>query len=334
MIIFADGFDWLPSAASDVVNALYRKWSLSAAGSLTRTNPRVTGNGYSMTIGATGTGHAFPTQTTIYWAGGLKTTTTALNMLDFRMNGTSQLHLYRDGAGDVYLRRGTTQVGPVLTNLPNDTWKYFELKLDFGGTGSTQFYEARVDGVFAASGLGDLTNTANPNVNSFVLTSVSCDDMILYNNSGDLYNNVRDFMGPVKIFTSFPAATGAFSQWTGSDGNSTDNFQLVSGAFDDGATFVQTSGISGRRDTYSIQPPPSTTNIYAVIVNNIAKQVDAATLGIYPNVISSGQYFRGGSGILSNSFQTFTQVFSTNPVSSGTWHRDDVVSLQIGIESI
>lgn len=334
MILFADGFDWLPSAASDVVNALYRKWNLSAAGSLTRTSPRVAGNGYSLTVGATGSSQSFPMQTTLYLCAGLKTTTTAVSLISFNRDGSAQLTLYRDGAGDVFLRRSSTQVGPVLTNLPNDTWKHFELKLDFGGTGTAQYYEVRVDGSVSATGVADLTNVANPNVNGVTFTSVTLDDLIIYNDSGNLYNNITNFLGPVKIFTSFPSASGAFSQWTGSDGDSSNNFQLVSGAFDDGATFVQTSGISGRRDTYSIQPPPSTTSIYGVIVNNVARQVDAATLGMYPSIIASGQYFRGASGILSNSFQTFTQVYSRNPVDSGAWHRDDVVSLQIGIESI
>lgn len=116
---------------------------------------------------------------------------------------------------------------------------------------------ARIDGVEFASGTIDITATPN----SFgCFTSASdatldyiVDDLAINDASGSSENT---WCGEGEVICLRPNGNGDNSDWTGSDGNSTDNYLLVEEFPPDTADYVQ-SNTSGQIDDYALEATPA-----------------------------------------------------------------------------
>lgn len=157
---------------------------------------------------------------------------------------------YNPGAGTLEVAAGnvvrfTTASGTV----PSGAWSYIELKVRFSNTVGT--LELRVNEDIAGSATGIDTVTGGAEVAGRLKLRASgygsIDDIYFLNEQGSAHN---DFLGDITVEAKKPNGNGNSSGMTGSDGNSTDNYALVSDNSD--ATYVE-HATAGTKDTYAFE---------------------------------------------------------------------------------
>lgn len=164
-------------------------------------------------------------------------------------NGTHWV--VRNGAGAVII---TTTVPSVI-----NTWYFLELKYTIHDT--TGFVELKINGVVAGSFSGDTRNGgAVGAIGSFALyalqagagNSTYLDDMYILDSADGTATQgapFNDYLGDVRVETVEPSGNGDSTQWTGSDGNSVDNYQLVDEDLTSTTDYVAAS-VAAKKDLY------------------------------------------------------------------------------------
>jgi hypothetical protein len=224
-------------------------------------------------------------------------------------------------------------------------WYYVEAKVTLSDT--VGVVNVRVNGTTMLNLTGqdtkDNTGTKSvfdrvylPRGNSGYGTGVLyVDDLYILNGSGAVRN---DFLGPIKIYTVRPNGNGNSSQWTGSDGDSTDNFNRVyDGPSWEAAqfnTYVQAS-TAALRDEYAVGDlAPATGTIHGVRVTANAWRTDTPAkslkLGVRSGTTSD---FSASAAALDQITYAYSRVMEQNPVGPDDWTISTVNSVQIGIES-
>jgi hypothetical protein len=193
------------------------------------------------------------------WGAGLALITVAAD------NGaTSHVNCVVDGSGHLVLRRGTT----VLATSANTfgaaaTWYSFQAKVTIHDT--TGEFTVKVNGVEWVTYTGDTKNAGTSTRPDRLTWSVNndttrLDDLVVLDTTGSVAN---DWPGELSVVGIRPAGNGANSGLTGSDGNSTDNYQQV-----DEYPFITTdyngSATVGAKDTYNMTNVGKTGTVLAV----------------------------------------------------------------------
>lgn len=187
------------------------------------------------------------------------------------IGGFSQAGTYKIGvrvtSGGVlqfWNQEDSAQVGSDSSALSTATWYRIEIKCDSTTLATTAVEANAYADTPGASSFwnpsGTIDITTNPN-------SVRCgtdgsdatfdfivDDLAVNDTTGSIQNS---WPGEGEIIHLYPNSNGDNSGWTGSDGDSTDNYLLVD-EFppDDATTYVQ-SNTSGQIDDYNIDAAPS-----------------------------------------------------------------------------
>jgi hypothetical protein len=257
---------------------------------------------------------------------------TLLSLVDA---STQQADLFINGNYTVSITRGGTALtnGTSTIMLRPNTWNWIEWKMMIADSISANSCQLKINGELAitvATGQ-DTKASANAYANSLRLNSdtstyVSYDDFILQVGSGS------DFLGDTRIITSFPNANGSSSSWTGSDGNSTDNYLLVDETNpDDDTTYVQSNTV-GHKDLYGFPTLGSTaSSIVAMGVDVNCRKTDATSRTICA-VVKSGSTEQDGTNVaISDTYAYQIQdIFSTNPDTSLAWTQAQVEAVEIG----
>jgi hypothetical protein len=259
-------------------------------------------------------------------------TTTNNFFIRFIDTGTNQIVISQTATSGIAISRNATllsQTGPVLSQ---SSWIYLEFKITFHSSAGS--YELRLNGAPALSQSGINTqNTANAYANQLMLNSGSdsyYDDLYMLDTTGSANN---DFLGDVRIYTLMPSGNGTYSQWTGSDGNTVDNYLLVDDPanHDTDTTYVETNTVNNV-DTYALQDVPSTATVYGVQLNMVSRKTDAGTRGISPVLRSGGADYVGTERIQSSSYQWFGQLYDQNPSGPANWTATSVNALEAGVK--
>lgn len=224
----------------------------------------------------------------------------------FRQNITTQAGLYIDGAGYLYLRKGTSATGQVISSspIPFSTWMYMECKLVVHDT--TGSFEVKVDGVSVGTVSGDtdlangtdLCNNVSFTGHNFGANTTKLDDIYICDGTGSINNN---FLGDCVVETIRPDGIGANTNWTPSAGA---NYAAVDEALEDGDTTYVSSSTATNKDTYTFAAITSgNTDVRGVGVTVVAERkdggeralttetVDGATTQTGANMyIGAGQY--------------------------------------------
>ncbi|MDE3017164.1 MAG: hypothetical protein KGI29_09655 [Pseudomonadota bacterium] len=224
---------------------------------------------------------------------------------------------------------GSAVSSPPMAVIPGAVWQYVE-----------------VYGLIAATG-GAVTVRVNENV---VLSMVSAntsyrgstgvdqlnfsynvivDDFYICDNSGASLNN---FLGNTRVPAQFANGTGASTQWTPT-GSASFNWQLASNPYMDDSSYVS-CGTSGNIDLYTLSPVANSPQILAVQSIVIARQDDSGQRQI-KSVIQSGSAQATGAVVnTSGSYAGHTDIFPTDPNTSGSWSYGAVNALQVGAELV
>jgi hypothetical protein len=235
----------------------------------------------------------------------------------------------------VFTRAGTT-LGTGTHVLAVDTWYYVEIKVTVHN--STGSFEVRVGEELDSSGSGiDTQNSANASINQLWFgqtagaqgTSMAWDDYYVCDDTGAVNNN---FLGDLKIECLFPSADGNSSQFDGSDGNSSANYQLVDEVTpNDDTDYVQSADV-GDEDTYTYGDLATTTgSVFAVQPIPYARKTDAGSRQIVSTARLSAVETDSLAKSLADTYLYLPDVRETKP-GGGSWTITDVNNSEFGVK--
>lgn len=336
--IFMDGFGGGDYAQKwDINNSQHTPGSAGA---------RIPGGYYLSLYQINALSKSFPAVSKLILGFGLYPTDDTAITLSGDNGGTNHISLVRNNvSGFLEIRRGTrggTLLGTGTTPIPSSAWGYIEVSVTISDTVGE--VHVRLNGgltdevAFTGDTKNGGTNTTIDNVffDSSSGTGGAAGTRIadVYMLSGTGPAPMNNFLGDVTIRTLAPNGNGAFSQLTGSDGNSTDNYQLVDEHVYSTADYVGSATV-GQKDTYQMEDlPTGVGTIFALQVTGRMAKTDV-TLGQARYVLrSAGTDYTGVNRALSTSHITYTDVFLTDPATGAAWTLSGVNAAEAGMEVV
>lgn len=259
-------------------------------------------------------------------------------------NTTNHVSIVINADGSWSARRGST-TGTILASgaaasLSTTGFHSIEGKITISDT--VGVIELRYDG--SASPFCNVTSAdtknggTNVSVDTLLLRTgstgasggMTVDDFYLLNSSGSAPNNT--FLGDVRVMTVLPNGNGNYSQLTGSDGNSTDNYLLVDEATVNTSDYV--GGVSGLKDSYTMENlSVSPTTIFGVQEVAYAAKSDAGAANFKHLLRISSTDYTTSSKVLSTTYTIYLNLRETSPATATAWTESEVNGLEAGIET-
>lgn len=253
-------------------------------------------------------------------------------------DGTSnQVDVCINGSGVLEFRRNKSVLNTGSHALSAATFYYIELKATIDNT--TGSYEVRINGATEFTGSStDTQQTGNASANMISIGDWGSesgpeshfDDFYICDTSGATNNN---FLGDVRVECLFPNGNGNYSQFTGSDGNSTDNYLLVDETSPNGDTDYVADATVSDKDTYTFtDPTPTSGSVYGVQITHYSRKTSAGTRSSRSLARLSGTDADNGSDqALATSYTYFSDIRETKP-GGGSWSLSDVANAEFGVE--
>lgn len=329
-LLFMDGFDSGDMSA---------KWSIIDSGTVTSSTTTPYGVGRSLELNSTGT-LARPItpseQITLGFAYQPLASSSDMDITLFADNGSSDhIRVSRNtSTGQLEVVRSTTILATGTTPLSAGTWYYVEFQgtiADSGGTIKVRLNGASTNEIdFTGDTKNGGTSTAIDMVRIRNITNTNRFDNFYILNSTGTVNTT--FLGAMRVHTLAPNGNGASSQFTGSDGNQTNNYQLV-GELPFSATDYTASSVSGQRDTYLLDNLPAGFHQVAALQSNLVAQKSTAGAVLLKSALrSNSTLYYGASRPLGTNSQTYSDIFETSPVTSLGWTSAEINNLEGGAE--
>lgn len=254
-------------------------------------------------------------------------------------SATTQVDVRLDfGLQKFLITRNGTLLGTGTLILTTSTWYYVELKVKVASAPNGT-YELRINGSASAdiSGTGNTQATGNATADRIRLgciaaapsanLQIDCCDLYVCDTSGATNN---DFLGDCRAECRFPNGNGNSSGFTGSDGNSTDNYLLVDDSPPNDDTDYVEANPSTTKDTYAFQDLVSTSGtVHGVQIGLRARKTDAGLKTIQSVARLSTTETNSADETLSTSYQYFFDVRETKP-GGGAWSITDVNNAEFG----
>jgi hypothetical protein len=178
------------------------------------------------------------------------------------------------GALVIYGPGGSTVVATSATGLiSTGTWYYLEAHVVIHDT--TGVVEVRLGETVVLTYNGDTRNGAATTV-----AFISDRSPVAVSNGADFDDHYVDdaaYQGDITVVTLLPDGNGSSSGWTGSDGNSTDNYLLVDDSPTPNVTDYVAASVSGTQDLYSMGDMPAGYSVIAIQELIYAQKSDAGT---------------------------------------------------------
>jgi hypothetical protein len=337
-LLLFDGFDY---------NASSRKWTSAAAPSYSATTRFGTGQSISFaTSNSQYLQYAYGSaKTRLIFGLGFYPHSVLVGpkpFVTFYDGASQQLSLCEEADGSLSFRRGGaagTVVGQTAAGvLQVDHWLWLEGDVTINATtGAAGLW---VEGTQLINATGANTAaTANNSTDSVYLGDVGgtsgnsfVDDFYLLDTSGGSPYNAR--LGDVRVYTVFPTADGAVTQWTPLSGANYTN--VDDGATsDEDSTYVHT-GTSGNKDLYAVGDLPGTFtgSVYSVAVTARMRKDDSGVRVATATVRSGATDADGASHTLFSTYDSFTDRFDLDPNGSVAWTATTVNALQAGVKLV
>lgn len=262
-------------------------------------------------------------------------TTTTFNRFQFWDGTTLQVYIrwdYNDRIFRAYNGDGTLLgASSAIPYGLNNSVGYVEVRVLFSATVGE--VEMRFNG--NPSPIMNLTNkdtinSANTTCNTLSFGAGPCYLDDLYVCRGD----TGDFLGDVRIESLVPTGNGNYSQGTGSDGNSTDNYLLVDETDPNEDTDYVSFDTAAEKDSYALANMTQTAGtVYGVGSMIRARKDDGGTRTMRPLFRLSGTDQAGTAFTLSTSYLYWKEFFTTKP-GGGAYAVADVNNLEGGVELV
>ena len=243
-----------------------------------------------------------------------------------------QIHfVITQGPSRIQAYRGATLLGSSAINIFSvGSFAYFEFKVvTNNATGSV---EARVNGqtVLLVTGI-DTQQSTNAWCSAFEFNTrahIHLDDFYVCNgiNLGGTYP-CNDFLGDVRVETTFPIANAAVS-WTPLA--NTNWVEVSEHVFDGDASYNYTD-VVGERDQFNLGAiDTSITVVIAVQATGAYRKEGGGTHAVKQEISSSGTVGASAAIPLSADFQYYSSIFMTDPATATAWTTSAVNSMLAG----
>ena len=230
---------------------------------------------------------------------------------------------------------GPTALGTPTQVLSTATWYYIEFRALIHATAGS--VSVRINGTVDSSASDVETQVAD----SALVTNIyvgNGGDVGKYGWFDDLYicdtngSRNKNFLGDCRIDTLLANGNGANSEWTGSDGNQTDNYALVDedqGSFSDYVKGTSASQV----DCYTFGDLPITPpSVAGVQVSAMAKRNSALFRKIaLVSRVGGVNYVQGGR-YLSTDERFYRHINEVQPSGAGAWTKDVIDGAQFGVQ--
>lgn len=263
--------------------------------------------------------------------------TNTASLFDFADAGTLQVELRVDTTGHLVATRNGTTLATGSAVLTAATYYHIAIKVMIADAGGR--FIVKVNNVVDIDFTGDTKNTANASANMLELGSLSAlagsgiftyDDWYVMDGTGAA-NNDFPADADLRVACLLPNGNGASSQFTGSDGNSVDNYLLVDEAAPNDDTDYVASGTVGHIDTYAMADLPSSAAAIQGIQQVIAARKDDAGSRTGRTVLRrSGVNYEGADIALANNYLFYTTLRETDPSTAAAWTEAGVNAIEAG----
>ncbi len=210
------------------------------------------------------------------------------------------------------------------------TWRLLELHVRLAEAGS--LVELRLDGApaFAGEGPGSASSLDNFLVSA---TGLCLDDLALNDTLG---GQDDAWCGDGCVLALLPAGEGDASDFSGSDGDQADNWQLVSELPSDGDASYVEAAAAGARDLYRLAPfEGGGWAVRRAWVELRARSTGASGEQVRPLLKSGETLFSGAALDLPAAYGALLgEALALNPSSGAPWTADDLNDLQAGLEVV
>lgn len=330
-IVYIDGFDHLSAAQS------LRRWGVAYAGAVAG---RFGGQAAQLT-NANACEKAFAAGRQAYRVGfavRLTAVAGALRVMRLRDGVTEQVDLGFTAARQLSVTRNGTVLGSSTQSLVLNQWYHVEWYVVIADSISAGQCRVRLDEseVINLAATTDTKNGTSTSADRLVMTgagssAVEIDDLVVTQMDN---TTTPAWLGDHRVITGYPSGNGNYSQFDGSDGNSTDNYLLVDeqSTIND-ADYVE-SDVSGERDSYAMGDLGVTpTAVSAVQITASAQKGDAGA--------RTGKLFFRLSGTDYDSPSAFTPSASQgchhylaalSPATSSAWTAAEVNGMECGVK--
>ena len=260
------------------------------------------------------------------------------SFLNFRRAGNSTPEMAVNYGGDgslsfsrmMYSGGGNTAAGVIGIA---DRWYYIEVQAKLAQPGG--FMTMRVDGAQVLTFSGDTCNTAG----TFAIDDVyfnagyggtpylEFDDVYLMTGVGDT------FLGSLVVETLLPNGNGNANQWTGVDGDSTNNYLHVDEVGTPVLTDYVYSSTVGQIDQYAMSDLAHTTGTVVGVCHSAHMiNTDAVTPRNVKLVNRRAADTKSSALALSNAWRSYEYALRLDPETAAPWTIANVNALQSGIE--
>lgn len=228
---------------------------------------------------------------------------------------------------------GNTTLATASEGLSVGQWAYLEIEYLPAANPTGRFILRKNDIIILDYTGNTRSSTSITKPDMIVLTggfypapTIHFDDFYLLDTSGS-YNNA--FKGDVEVRALAPNGNGNYSQFTGSDGNSVDNYDLVNDAtYTD---YVESSTV-GQKDSYQLENL-SGVNVHAVQSVVRGAQTSGGMAAVRPFVRVGSTDYPGATQYLGQQ-NISTNIYEVNPATSTPWTETDVNGTEVGIEVV
>lgn len=271
----------------------------------------------------------------VSYYGGLPSVTRPL--FQFRENSLRQVTIAILSDGRLRVIRGDLSSGTTLGNTTNPVftgteWHYIEVKIVFNdSTGSVLIHDNGVQVLSLTSQDTNATggSSITTNVSVGYCHAATTGAQAYYD---DFYIHQDTMQGDIHMKTLFPNANGTNSSFTGSDGNSTDNYALVDEAAPSESDYVGSSTV-GHKDTYGLQDlSVSSADIKCVAAVGLIGNSDAGARTGRQIILRGGSYGNGASRSPSTTSAYYQDIFETDPNTAAAFTVSNVNDLEAGVE--
>lgn len=243
-------------------------------------------------------------------------------------NGSIRL---RDSANSIV---ATSGAGVIVTGV----WYYLEVWATIADSGDvllklngeTILNESSVDTSISATNVDKVTFYAGTAATG---NRTYWDDIIILDGSGSINN---DLLGDCRIATLLPNADTAQEDWDLSTGS--DSYDLINdtipGIHDEDSTYIEEDTVGNETRCEFENSPSDAASIKAVVLSTALRKTDAGQRTARGLINSNGTESVGATRYPSTDYQTYRDIYETNPDGGGAWSKSAVDALEAGVEVV
>lgn len=267
-------------------------------------------------------------------------TVNASTILYFRDTsaGSNHLEVTMDLDGGLNFICGSGTFSTAASVIPIQEWVYVEIQLKVNATTGT--IDCWVNG---SSVLSETSKDTYGNGGTYVnwiqvagngggfINDMFVDSWYLLNTAGSAPWNAR--LGVVRIYQDLPNGNGNSSGLTGSDGNSTDNYQQVDDLVTASEATYNGSATEGNKDTYAFGDIPSTpTSILGVVITALTEKTDVGAKFGRVVTRSNATDYPESSVALSQGYSIDRVLIENDPDTASAWTQSGYNAAEHGWE--